>query len=420
MHKVELEFQAFCSYPDSYIPPLDSDHSRRLCLSSSAKAATPGVSRGKKSVDTRVIQLGEQILQDDELGPEVLCLVLFNSKSILARVDAPSLLRLLRIWNTDRKMPTSLVNASRKWIPVTLTQPCVMEDYSTEPSPTSTSRQEVQSAMVHGPDDASQGCWGRYDCKFSSLADLPHEVRQAWLASGGLPKVFSSGVLHPKGEPFTELGLSKKFWAAPAAKVGVHDGEMVIDAPRKKELVSLMTYWSGRQEPHDIKFNLTLVLEQSEGFHHPMLEGEPIPELAEDTCEVFWVLRGGHTGPHIGIVLVIMLRITYLLTIKSDHGLKVISFPVGQRKSVFYMWPATTDNLQAFDHSYVSGQSFGSWCDRLKYGIREVVSDGKALLMPTGTIHGVATLSDGFIVTKGHIDGSRLVPMCRWLSNSPR
>ena len=180
-----------------------------------------------------------------------------------------------------------------------------------------------------------------------------------------------------------------------------------------------MTYWSGRQEPHDINFNLTLGLDQSEGFHPPMLEGEPIPELVDDTCEVFWVLRGGHTEPHIGIVLAETVHDACKLTIKADHGLKVISCPIGQRKSIFYMWPATAENLRILDHSYVAGQSFGSLCDRLKHGIREVVSGRKALLMPTGTIHGVSTLSDGFIVTQGHIDSSSLIPMSRWLANSP-
>lgn len=41
-----------------------------------------------------------------------------------------------------------------------------------------------------------------------------------------------------------------------------------------------------------------------------------------------------------------------------------------------------------------------------------------ALRRKAGTIHGVETLTGGFIVTKGYVDESALIPMSRWLAKS--
>ena len=92
-----------------------------------------------------------------------------------------------------------------------------------------------------------------------------------------------------------------------------------------------------------------------------------------------------------------------LIDIHLDTSYTVIASPIKDRKKVLLLWPPTGHNLRLHHENWGRDQRLGYLLESDRDGPRPeggtiVVTDhGKALILPSGTLHSTLTTSGGLL-----------------------
>lgn len=137
------------------------------------------------------------------------------------------------------------------------------------------------------------------------IQECPPEKKQLWESVGGMPVLLPKESIYPTGKRHTDEELFIQFLSADVSKVQIFADGIATHSPleqRRTELLSL-AYNHGKTALSDLPpgFRITAVtvLDRDPLFYVPRIDGDPVPQEAEDT-EAIWVPAGGVTPTHIG------------------------------------------------------------------------------------------------------------------------
>ena len=142
----------------------------------------------------------------------------------------------------------------------------------------------------------------------------PPRIKEMWEAAGGMPVLIPTEATCPVENGHTDFALFKRFFVAEPTKVQVFVNGIASHAPttqRREELSSLVySYVSDR--PVTSRVTASLIIERDVHFYVPQIDGDPVPQLVEDT-EAIWAATGGNTPAHIGSFVIHKLFLRDLL-----------------------------------------------------------------------------------------------------------
>ncbi|GIZ49119.1 hypothetical protein CKM354_001215800 [Cercospora kikuchii] len=218
------------------------------------------------------------------------------------------------------------------------------------------------------------------------LEQCSSEVHQLWTDLGGLPRLLPSSMLFPGTSTITERELYVECMRLDEFQL-LRDSEQVVadSAEGKRRLLEELAYDYRHEEPIAEHYSAVFKLQDGYTLCIPPMQDDLIAKVDHHTS----VSLKSHGD---------------LTDVRFDRKSCVLFWPVGNTRSIFFLWPPTQENLERVQERSGKNEGLPFCCEELEGGLVAVLHTTEALRIRPGTIHAILTVSGGFTMSRSYID----------------
>ncbi|WPB08473.1 uncharacterized protein RHO25_013139 [Cercospora beticola] len=223
----------------------------------------------------------------------------------------------------------------------------------------------------------------------SSMTPPEHcspEVHQLWTDLGGLPRLLPSSMLFPGTSTIPERELYVECMRLDEFQLLRGSEQVVADSEEeKRRLLEELAYDYRHEEPVAEQYSAVFRLEEGYTLCIPPLQDDLIAKVDHHTS----VSLRSHGD---------------LTDVQFDRKSCVLFWPVGNTRSIMFLWPSTQYNLEKVQERSGKDGRLPFCCEELMGGLVAVLHTTEALRIRPGTIYTILTVSGGFTMSRSYVD----------------